>query len=69
MNLQFFVVAVEAFCSTGLWITSSLERVGYARVQPRPSGADRCRRDYPEVIVWSRGSDCGADSGINCGGY
>ena len=52
MNLLFFCCCCRGCCSTGLWLTSSLERVCYARVQPRPSGADRCRRYYPVVIVW-----------------
>ena len=42
----------RSFCSTGLWLISSLERVCYTREQPSPSSADRCKRDYPEVIVW-----------------
>ena len=42
VNLQFFCRCCRGFYYTGLWLTSSLERVRYVRVQPRPSGADRC---------------------------
>ena len=47
VNPQFSITAVEAFCATGRWFTSSFRRVCCARVQPNPSGTDRCRKDDP----------------------